>query len=115
MRFWVCLSLLILVPEHSVAGCIELIRFSIEDQFKQKHTEQEILGAPVLLIWADRKGNEYTDAWALALQDAFEGREIQHRAVAHVEGVPGPSRWCRESPRGGPSGARVRRSPTAPV
>lgn len=89
MKSWVFLSILLLAPVASVAGCIELIEFRIEDQFQQEHTEQELLGAPVLLTWADRKGNEYTDAWALALGEAFEGREIEHRAIAHVEGVPG--------------------------
>jgi hypothetical protein len=82
--------LLVLCPVAAVADCIELIEFEVEDQFKEKHTEKELLGDHVVLVWADRKGADYLDAWNEALDTALEGRDVQRRDLAHVKGVP---RW----------------------
>ena len=81
--------LLLCFPYVAVAECIELIEFEIEDQFKEKHGEDELLGTTAVLVWADRKGNEYLDAWDGALDEALDGRDVQRRALAHVKGVPG--------------------------
>ena len=70
-------------------GCIELIEFRIEDQFEREHTREEILGAPVVLSWADRDGHDFVDEWEDALVEALDGRTVEHRAIAHVKGVPG--------------------------
>lgn len=89
MKF-LAVFLLLACPVSALAdGCIELIDFHIEDQFQKEHTREEILGAPSLLVWADRKGKEYIDAWDDALIDALDGRAVQWRAIAHVKGVPG--------------------------
>ena len=81
--------ILLVVPTIALADCIELIEFEIEDQFKEKHTRDEILGHTTLFIWADRKGSEYTEAWGAALKEALEGYDVKDFALAHVKGVPG--------------------------
>jgi hypothetical protein len=87
MRF--LFVLLLLLPAIASADCIELIEFEIEDQFKEKHTREELLGTTAVLVWADRDGSDYLDAWNAALDTALEGRDVQRRALAHVKGVPG--------------------------
>ena len=82
-------ALLIPCPVAAAADCIELIEFEIEDQFKEKHTENELLGDTVVLVWADRKGADFLDAWNQALEEALAGRDVQRRDLAHVKGVPG--------------------------
>jgi hypothetical protein len=81
--------LLLLLPTVASANCIELIEFEIEDQFKEKHTREELLGTTAVLVWADRDGSDFLDAWNAALDIALEGRDVQRRALAHVKGVPG--------------------------
>ena len=83
------LLLLLLVPSIAQAECIELIEFEIEDQFKEKHRHDELLGTTAVLVWADRKGADFLDAWGDALDVALEGHDVQRRALAHVKGVPG--------------------------
>ncbi|RKZ11562.1 hypothetical protein DRQ53_15875 [bacterium] len=86
------LVLLLLLPAFANAECTSLIEFEIEDQFKDKHTQQEILGQTTILIWADRDGSEYLELWDEALDEAFGDGEhgVARRGVAHVKGVP---RW----------------------
>ena len=81
--------LLILLPSIASAECIELIEFEIEDQFKEKHTGEELLGTTVVLVWADRDGSDFLDAWNEALDVALDGIDVQRRDLAHVKGVPG--------------------------
>ena len=83
------LIFLLLVPALASAECIELIEFEIEDQFKEKHTRDELLGQATVLVWADRKGNEYLDAWSEALEEALDGIDARTKPLAHVKGVPG--------------------------
>jgi hypothetical protein len=82
------LSLLIL-PLAAHADCIELIEFEIEDQFKEKHTHDELLGQTTILVWADRKGAEKLDIWNAALEESLEGYDVRTKPLAHVKGVPG--------------------------
>lgn len=85
----VFLLLLLTLPAMANADCIELIEFEIEDQFKEKHTHEEVLGQVTLFTWADRDGSEYLDDWDQALDEALDGYDVQRRALAHVKGVPG--------------------------
>jgi len=83
------LLVFLLIPALAPADCIELIEFEIEDQFKEKHKHHELLGTVAVLVWADRSGSDFLDAWGEALDVALEGHDVQRRALAHVKGVPG--------------------------
>ena len=85
----VIVLILCLLPTAAGADCIELIEFEIEDQFKEKHTHDEILGQTTMFVWADRKGSEYTEAWTEAPDEAFADVAVRSKTVAHVKGVPG--------------------------
>jgi hypothetical protein len=82
-------TILMLVPAVASAECIGMIEFEIEDQFKEKHTHEELLGSPVVLVWSDRKGSDFMDVWDEALDEALIGHDVQRRSLAHVKGVPG--------------------------
>jgi hypothetical protein len=81
--------ILLLTPSLAIADCIGMIEFEIEDQFKEKHTHEELVGGTVVLVWADRKGSDYLDAWNEALDEALDGLDVHRRSLAHVKGVPG--------------------------
>jgi len=69
-----------------------LIPFSIEDQFKETHTEAEFAGGTVALVWGDRKSRDDAAVWADSLTAAFSRRlpsgSWQVRRVVHTKGAP---------------------------
>ncbi len=72
-------------PDH-------LVPFSIEDQFKQTHTEAEFTGQATALVWCDRASRKVSASWADSLEAAF-ARALppaawQVRIVAHTKGAP---------------------------
>jgi len=80
---------LMLLPSIASAECIELIEFEIEDQFKEKHTREELLGQTTILVWADRHGSKLLDPWSEALEESLADIDVQVKPLAHVKGVPG--------------------------
>ncbi len=69
-----------------------LIPFAVEDQFKQVHTEAELAGRAVALVWCDRGSRALSAAWADSLSAAF-ARGLpedawQVRVAAHTKGAP---------------------------
>ena len=64
--------ILLLVPSLARAECIGMIEFEIEDQFKEKHRHDELLGTTAVLVWADRKGSDFLDVWNEALEEALD-------------------------------------------
>jgi hypothetical protein len=71
----------------------KLIDFEVEDQFKQKYTDEDFLGELFLVIGSDKKGRKFNPKWTIAIRDALKGDNrfdnLKIFRVADMRGVPG--------------------------
>jgi hypothetical protein len=79
-------------PPAVWAGESELIEFEIEDQFDVLHTDEEHVGAILVVVGSDKGGSEYNASWGQAIRDSVSGTAgadaIHFLRVADVRGVP---------------------------
>ncbi len=91
MRVWL-FSLALLLAPGLEASETKLLEFRIEDQFKNKHSNEEYAGAVVLLIGADGGGAEFNAAWSTAIHGALEEHPnyaaLARMPYADLRGVP---------------------------
>jgi len=70
----------------------ELIEFKIKDQFDRLYTDRRFRGSPLVLVWGDRYGSEFSGLWGNALRDSLATEVRSYRLqiveVAHLKGVP---------------------------
>lgn len=81
------------LPLHAQgADAVQLVPFALEDQFGQQWSEADFAGRVAVVMVADREGSEFSDAWAEALSEVFEGeialQQVVLAGVAHLRGVP---------------------------
>jgi len=86
---WIAIVMLM----TTAAGAADtLIPFRIQDQFDHLHTHMRYGGRPLLVVWVDRAGNDFREAWTDALGDSLSTELARYRLreleVAHVKGVP---------------------------
>jgi hypothetical protein len=69
-----------------------LIDFEIEDQFKEKHKDDDYRGLVLCVIGSDRDGADYNGVWESAIRDSMAGRpgaaDLRILRVADLRGVP---------------------------
>lgn len=96
MRRWLCaVSLGTSVVICGVAGAAAdstLISFSMEDQFKQAHTDSAFRDAALLVLVANKGGSKYSRKWSPALRDSLVSWQLHEPVkllgVATMKGVP---------------------------
>ena len=86
------LTMLLATAVGAAAAATDLIPFRIKDQRDRLQTDARYRGAPLLVLWADRKGADVMDAWAPLLADSLAGPIAGYRLrlleVAHGKGAP---------------------------
>lgn len=69
-----------------------LIQFELEDQFKTKHTDDELRGKVVILAGGGRAGSEHLGGWSAAvlgaLDEAGDREDVVLVPYADTRGVP---------------------------
>ncbi|MDH3891647.1 MAG: YtfJ family protein [candidate division Zixibacteria bacterium] len=84
--------LVLLAPIAAIAADSTLIEFEIKDQFKNKHTHEELQDKVVLIVGHDRGGRKYKAPWAEALYDSLkpevDSGRIMQVGYADTRGVP---------------------------
>lgn len=92
MRSRAVLTMAVLVVASlAEAETARLIDFEIEDQFRQKHRDEDFQGHVVLVLAADRKGSPYCSRWGQGVYGALDPQEkeaLRSLTVAKVKGVP---------------------------
>ncbi|HPF69931.1 MAG TPA: hypothetical protein PLQ13_04595 [Candidatus Krumholzibacteria bacterium] len=91
-RLTIPLLALVLAAAGAAAADPSLIAFRLKDQHDRLHTDARYRGAPLLVLWGDRKGADVMRAWAPALADSFAAEIAGYRLrlvqVAHGKGAP---------------------------
>ena len=86
------LGLTMLLATAVAAAATDLIPFRLKDQHDRLQTDARYRGAPLLVLWADRRGADVMDAWAPLLADSLAGPVAGYRLrlleVAHGKGAP---------------------------
>lgn len=87
-----CLALLLFTSMPARAQDSTLIAFDMQDQFKQKHSDDAFRGHVVILIGSDRGGSDFNPRWGKAIADSLKGHprydDVRFLSVADVRGVP---------------------------
>lgn len=69
-----------------------LIKFNMEDQYKQEYCHDQFLGKVLIVLGSDREGSQYNEAWGRMIHDSLRSSELEDSvtfvAVANLEGVP---------------------------
>lgn len=69
-----------------------LIKFNLEDQYKQEYSHDQFLGKVLIVMGSDREGSQYNEAWGRMIHDSLQSFEVEDSvafvAVANLEGVP---------------------------
>jgi len=92
LRTAILLFLLAVLATAASAQPDRLVPFSVEDQFKESHSEIELAGGVAALVWCDRASREMSDSWVDSLEVSFArgmpAGTWQIRQVAHTKGAP---------------------------
>lgn len=69
-----------------------LIDFEIEDQFKNKHSDEDFRGSVIFFISGDRKGNNFRKLWESEIRDSLgelvDYENLSILRAANLKGVP---------------------------
>ena len=69
-----------------------LVRFEIEDQLRDVHTDGDYRKGIFVLLGADRRGSAFTSEWASAIGESLAtltgAPELRMVGLAHMKGVP---------------------------
>ncbi len=86
------LTILLAVALAAAADSTGLITFRLKDQHDRLHTDARYRQAPLLVLWSDRRGADFMDAWAPLLADSLAapltGYRLNLVEVAHGKGAP---------------------------
>jgi len=70
----------------------ELITFELQDQFKNDHFSEDVLGSVVVVLCSDKNGSQYNDVWGRSISDSIKQEagfpNVKFLPVADLRGVP---------------------------
>lgn len=76
------------------------LEFSLEDQDEAVHTQEEFLGAPLLVMSSDKAGSVYSKQWSRAMFETLDERGVERIRIVPVPQLGMAPEMAREMVRG---------------